>query len=59
MIYPSAELVRDVNGNLTMRQMNGILLLSASHLRGSEVLERKECNDDDAHHPCRFCGKQW
>lgn len=40
MIYPSAELVRDVNGNLTMRQMNGILLLSASHLRGSEVLER-------------------
>lgn len=40
MIYPSAELVRDVNGNLTMRQMNGILLLSASHLRGLEVLER-------------------
>ena len=40
MIYPSAELVRDVNGNLTMRQMNGILLLSASHLRGSEMLER-------------------
>ncbi len=40
MIYPSAELVRDTNGNMTMRQMNGILLLSASHLRGTEVQER-------------------
>lgn len=40
IIYPSAELVRDANGNITMRQMNGVLLLSASHLRGTKLLER-------------------
>lgn len=40
VVYPSAELTRDANGNLSMTHMNGIVLLSISPVRGSEKQER-------------------
>ena len=36
VVYPSAELSRDSNGNLVMRRMNGVLLLSFSNVIGAE-----------------------
>lgn len=39
-IYPSAELVKDVNGNLTVRAVNGIVMLSVQNVLGHEAQER-------------------
>ena len=39
-IYPSAELVKDINGNLTVRAVNGIVMLSVQNVLGHEALER-------------------
>ena len=39
-IYPSAELEKDANGNLVMRQMNGIVMLSVRNVLGREAQQR-------------------
>ena len=39
-IYPSAELEKDGNGNLVMRRMNGIVMLSVRNVLGQEAQQR-------------------
>lgn len=43
-IYPAAEFQKDANGNLVMKQSNGILLLSFRHIDTPEVLETVKRN---------------
>ena len=39
-VFPSAELEKDANGNLVMRQMNGIVMLSVRNVLGREAQQR-------------------
>jgi hypothetical protein len=37
MVYPSAELSCDANGNIVMNKMNGVMMLSIAHVRGDDA----------------------
>lgn len=39
-VYPSAELAKDINGNLKVRAVNGVVMLSVQNVLGQEALER-------------------